>query len=60
MQKYILVKWPLTMLLLQNKRLNECYIALPVDYEKSIDSSYLVPEDLYEELLRQQDNKPYP
>ncbi|WP_076380436.1 hypothetical protein [Filimonas lacunae] len=58
MQKYILITWPLSMLLFEHKRFDECYIALAVDQSKNIDSSYLVPEDLYEELIRQQKNQP--
>ncbi|BAV06176.1 hypothetical protein SAMN05421788_106241 [Filimonas lacunae] len=46
------------MLLFEHKRFDECYIALAVDQSKNIDSSYLVPEDLYEELIRQQKNQP--
>lgn len=49
MNKYVLVEWPEIQDYMDHPRYNECYIVTPIIGENYI-STYVVPEDLYEEI----------
>lgn len=49
--KYILVQWPDSQILMENKRFNECLLVQDIDGHEEVGSSaYMCPEDLYDEI----------
>ena len=52
-RKYILVSWPEIQYVMDNDRFNECLFVDNIEYHnKDVpDSSYMVPEDLYNEIF---------
>lgn len=52
MKKYILVTWPDSQMLLDQKRFNECLFVQDLDGHDSVgSSSYMCPEDLYKKIF---------
>ena len=50
--KYVLVQWPETQELMMHKRFNECLFIQDIDGHDEVGiSSYMCPEDLYEEIF---------
>jgi len=49
-EKYVLVKWPYSQVVMEHPRFNECYLLQAFEYQEQLDAAYFVPEDLYEEL----------
>lgn len=59
MEKYILVEWPESQLLMHHKRFNECLLIQDIDNHNGVGSSaYMCPEDLYEQIFNTDDIKP--
>jgi hypothetical protein len=51
-QKYILVTWPESQMLMDNNRFNECLFIQDIDGHNEVGSSaYMCPEDLYNEIF---------
>ena len=48
MKKYVLVEWPDCQMFMNRPRWDECFL---IDGANAPDSSYMVPEDLYEEVF---------
>ena len=52
MQKYILVEWPESQMLMEHQRFNECLFVQDIDEHVEVGSSaYMCPEDLYEQIF---------
>ena len=52
MQKYILVEWPESQMLMEHQRFNECLLVQDIDDHDEVGSSaYMCPEDLYEQIF---------
>lgn len=50
--KYVLVQWPETQELMMHERFNECLLIQDIDGHDEVgSSSYMCPEDLYEEIF---------
>ena len=50
--KYVLVQWPETQELMMHERFNECLFVQDIDGHDEVGgSSYMCPEDLYEEIF---------
>lgn len=53
MEKYILVQWPESQMLMEHKRFNECLLVQDIDGHDEVGSSaYMCPEDLYEKIFK--------
>lgn len=52
MEKYILVEWPESQMLMEHERFNECLFVQDIDGHVEVGSSaYMCPEDLYEKIF---------
>lgn len=49
--KYILVEWPEIQMLMEHPRWSECVFCTEIPGHPCPDSTYAVPEDLYNEVL---------
>ena len=59
MQKYILVEWPESQMLMEHERFNECLFVQDIDEHVEVGSSaYMCPEDLYEKIFNTDTIKP--
>ena len=59
MQKYILVEWPESQMLMEHERFNECLFVQDIDGHVEVGSSaYMCPEDLYEKIFNTDTIKP--
>ena len=59
MQKYILVEWPESQMLMEHERFNECLFIQDIDGHVEVGSSaYMCPEDLYETIFNTDTIKP--
>ena len=59
MQKYILVEWPESQMLMEHQRFNECLFVQDIDGHVEVGSSaYMCPEDLYEKIFNTDTIKP--
>ena len=53
MEKYILVQWPESQMLMEHKRFNECLLVQDINNHNEVGSSaYMCPEDLYEKIFK--------
>lgn len=51
-QKYVLVQWPESQLLMCNERFNECLLVIDIDgHEEVGTSAYMCPVNLYREIF---------
>lgn len=51
-EKYILVQWPDSQLLMHHERFNECLLVIDIEGHIEVGSSaYMYPEYLYKELF---------
>lgn len=52
MEKYILVQYPESQMLMEHQRFNECLFVQDIDNHNEVGSSaYMCPEDLYEQIF---------
>lgn len=52
MEKYILVEWPESQMLMEHERFNECLLIQDIDgHAEAGSSAYMCPEDLYEKIF---------
>lgn len=52
-QKYILVQWPESQMLMDNKRFNECLLVIDIHGHKKVGTSaYMCPENLYKKIFK--------
>ena len=52
MQKYILVEWPESQMLMEHERFNECLFVQDIDGHDEVGSgAYMCPEELYEQIF---------
>lgn len=52
MEKYILVQWPESQMLMEHQRFNECLLVQDTDDHDEVGSgAYMCPEDLYEQIF---------
>ena len=52
MEKYILVQWPDSQLLMENPRFNECLFVENIEGHEDVGSSaYMCPESLFKEIF---------
>jgi hypothetical protein len=49
-EKYVLVQWPYSQIVMEHPRFNECYALTDLDNQDVVNSAYFIPEDLYAEL----------
>lgn len=56
-QKYVLVGWPDIQYLMDHPRWSECIFCMDLEEHPVEDSTYAVPEDLYQEMLGGWDQK---
>ena len=50
MQKYILVSWPEVQLFMNHPRWSDCIFCMDIEGHPCLDSSYMVPEEIYKEV----------
>ncbi len=50
MDKYIMVLWPESQMLMEHPRFNECYLVQAMSNQEHFDSAYFVPYDMYIEI----------
>ena len=51
MNKYVLVTFPEIQLFMEHPRWNECIFCMSIEDHDCPDSSYMIPEDLYDEVM---------
>lgn len=51
LQKYVLVEWPEIQSFMNHPRWSECIFCTEIDGHPCPANSYMVPEEIYEELL---------
>lgn len=51
LQKYVLVEWPEIQSFMNHPRWSECIFCTEIDGHPCPGNSYMVPEEIYEELL---------
>ena len=49
--KYILVQWPDSQYLMENPRFSECIFCMDIEGHPCLDSSYMIPEEIYKEVI---------
>lgn len=49
-EKYIMVTWPDIQNFMEHKRWNECVFCIEISGNPCPDSTYMVPESLYDEV----------
>lgn len=53
-QKYILVQWSDSQLLMENNRFSECIFCMDTEgHEEVGNCAYMCPEDLWEEIFKE-------
>lgn len=53
MERYVLVRWPESQLLMEHERFNECLLVQDIDNHVQVGSSaYMCPEDLYYSIIK--------
>ena len=57
--KYELVSWPEVQAFMNHDRWNECIFCIEIEGHPVPDSTYAIPEDLYEEVLGSNFTKNY-
>lgn len=55
-QKYVLVLWPYSQLVMEHPRFNECYLLQAFEQQQHYDCAYFVPEDIYDEVVINQNS----
>lgn len=50
LQKYVLVSWPEVQLFMDHPRWSECIFCTEIAEHPCPDNSYMVPEEIYEEV----------
>ena len=50
LQKYVLVSWPEVQLLMDHPRWSECIFCTEIAEHPCPDNSYMIPEEIYEEV----------
>ena len=50
MQKYILVSWPEVQLFMDHPRWSDCIFCMDIEGHPCLDSSYMIPEEIYKEV----------
>ena len=50
LQKYVLVNWPEVQLFMDHPRWSECIFCMEIAGYLCLDTSYMVPEEIYEEV----------
>ena len=52
MEKYVLVEWPASQMLMEHERFNECLLIQDIDgHIEAGSGAYMCPEDLYEKIF---------
>ena len=51
MEKYVLVNWPEIQVFMEHERWEECVFCMEIPGHPCEDSTYAVPESLYQEVM---------
>lgn len=50
-ERYLMVTWPDIQNFMDNERWNECIFCMPIKDHPCPDSTYMVPESLYDKVM---------
>lgn len=57
MEKYVLVGWPEIQEFMEHERWEECIFCIDIEGHPCKDSTYAVPDNLYEEVMKLHNGK---